>query len=118
MKTMKKVIFFVFSIAFANIPTHCFYNDGNNMWRGAAIGGLAGGRRGAAIGLGVGAMTDVAGSAAADSRRRRYYDDDDYYYEKRRKYISSKNRRSKPSYEELQQRNAELEDRLAEYENR
>lgn len=116
MNSFKKVILLL-SIAFANLPTHCFYNDGNNAWRGAAIGGLAGGRKGAAIGLGVGAFSDIASNAAADNRRRRYYDDeDDYYYNKRRRY-SNKNRKSKLSYEELEQRNAELEDRLAEYEN-
>ena len=112
MNNSKKIIFFIFScIAFTNI--YCFYNDGNNAWRGAAIGGLAGGRKGAAIGLGVGAFTDITSNAAADSRRRRYYDDqdqDNYYYNKRRKYLSNKNRN-------LEQENEELRQRLAEYEN-
>ncbi len=112
MKTMKKIFFFVFScIALSNLSMHCFYNDGNNMWRGAAIGGLAGGRKGAAIGLGVGAMSDIASNAATDNQRRRRYDDDDYYYDKRRRRKENRSRR------DLERENEELRQRLDELEN-
>lgn len=112
MKSINKILFFVFScITFTNV--YCFYNDGNNAWRGAAIGGLAGGRKGAAIGLGVGAFSDIA-----SNRRRRYDDEDNYYYNKRRKYLSNNKRRtSKQSYQDLQAENEELRRQLDENEN-
>lgn len=81
------------------------------MWRGAAIGGLAGGRKGAAIGLGVGAMSDIASNAATDNQRRRRYDDDDYYYDKRRRRKENRSRR------DLERENEELRQRLDELEN-
>lgn len=116
MKTTKKITFFLLScIAFSNLPTHCFYNDGNNIWRGAAIGGLAGGRRGAAIGLGVGAATDIIGNAAADADRRRY--EDSYYYNKRRNYLG-KHRQLAKENEDLQRKNEELQQRLDELKRR
>jgi hypothetical protein len=113
MKSIKKVIFFLFSCIALNLSTHCFYNDGNNAWRGAAIGGLAGGRKGAAIGLGVGAFSDIASNAAADNRRRRYYDDDEDYYERRR---SRKRRKLEEHNEDLQRENEDLRNRLNKYE--
>jgi hypothetical protein len=121
MNTIKKIVFFILScVAFINVSINCFSNDGNNMWRGAAIGGLAGGRKGAAIGLGVGAFTDVASNAAADNRRRRYNDDqdqDNYYYNKRRNYLGG-HRKLQQENEELRQRVDRLEQQQAQdYEN-
>lgn len=114
MKTIRKIMFLLFCcLPFISEVTHAFYYDGrpSGALTGAAIGGLAGGRKGAGIGLGVGMATDVIGSAAADADRRRYYDDryynDDYY---NRRY----SRKYKPSYRELERRNAELESQLQE----
>jgi hypothetical protein len=109
MKTFNKVMLFIFTCLTLSNGTQCFYNDGypNNALTGAAIGGLAGGRKGAAIGLGVGMGADIIGSAARDDRRRRY--DDDYYYRR-----SSKRSRSR---QRLENENAELRQRLEEYEN-
>ena len=56
LNTTKKITFLLLcSIALSTVSTQCFFNNGgpNNAFTGAAIGGLAGGRRGAAIGLGV-----------------------------------------------------------------
>jgi hypothetical protein len=110
MKTISKIILLIFTcLALSNVSTNCFfYNDGgypNNTLSGAAIGGLAGGRKGAAIGLGVGAGMDMMGAAARSNRGR--YDDD---------YRSSRRSR-KPSYRDLQDENADLKARLRQYEN-
>jgi len=114
MKTMKKIIFFVFScIAFANLPTHCFYYDGrpSGALTGAAIGGLAGGRKGAAIGLGVGAFSDIASSAATNNRRRQ--SDDDYYYERQERRKAQKRHRSvKQQLEDCEDENDALKDEI------
>lgn len=110
MKSINKIMLFVITcLALSNITTNCFfYNDGgypNNTLSGAAIGGLAGGRKGAAIGLGVGAGMDMMGAAARSNRRR--YDDD---------YRSSRYSR-KSRYRNLEDENADLRARLQQYEN-
>ena len=111
MKTINKIMLFVITcLALSSATTHCFfYNDGgypSNTLSGAAIGGLAGGRKGAAIGLGVGAGMDIMG-AAARSDRRRY--DDGYYRD--RSYRRSRR------YRNLEDENADLRARLQQYEN-
>lgn len=96
-------------LVFSNELTQCFfYNDGypSNTLSGVAIGGLAGGRKGAAIGLGVGAGMDMIGAAARSNDRRRY--DDDHRYRRSRK----------SRYRNLEDENAELRARLQEYEDR
>jgi hypothetical protein len=110
MKNTNKLALFIFiCLTVSNLPIYSFfYNDGgypNNTLSGAAIGGLAGGRKGAAIGLGVGAGMDMMGAAARNDRRRR--DDDDYYSRKR----------SRRSQRNLEDENAELRARLEQYEN-
>lgn len=116
MKTTNAMFLLIFTcLALSSASTECFFygNDGgypNNTLSGAAIGGLAGGRKGAAIGLGVGAGMDIMGSAARSNRRRR---DDDYYDRRDR----SSRRSRKPTYRELENENAELRARLEEYEN-
>ena len=109
MKAINKIMLLAFTVlALSSATVQCFfYNDGgypNNTLSGAAIGGLAGGRKGAAIGLGVGAGMDMIGAAARSNRR--HYDDD---------YRSS--RRSRKSRRDLQDENAELRARLQQYEN-
>jgi len=104
MNTINKITLFLCScIAISHLSTQCFFNGRgpNNAFTGAAIGGLAGGRKGAAIGLGVGAFTDVVGSAVADDNRRR--DDDEYY-----RYKRSKRRRKDDELEDLRRENEEL----------
>jgi hypothetical protein len=111
MKTINKIMILVFTcLALSNELAHCFFYNNNgypsNTLSGAAIGGLAGGRRGAAIGLGVGAGMDMIGAAARNNDRRRY--DDDYRYRRSRK----------SRYRNLEDENAELRARLQEYEGR
>jgi hypothetical protein len=107
MKTMKKILFFVFNcVALSNLSTHCFSNDGNNWMRGAVIGGAAGGRKGLYAGMATGAVMDMG----SQSRKRSRYDDD-YYYDKRRNRKNSRSRR------DLERENEELRQRLDELEN-
>lgn len=101
---------FVFTcLTLSNLTTYgFFYNDGgypSNTLSGAAIGGLAGGRKGAAIGLGVGAGMDMMGAAARANDRRRY--DDDY---------RGRRRSRRQQQRDLENENAELKARLEQYE--
>ncbi len=111
MKLTNTLALFIFTcLTISYLPINGFYNDGypSNALSGAAIGGLAGGRKGAAIGLGVGMGADMIGAAARDDRRRRRYDDDDYY--------NSRYRSRRPSRRDLENENADLRQRLQQYE--
>lgn len=116
MKKINNIALFIFTcLTLSNAITHSFfYNDGgypSGALSGAAIGGLAGGRKGAAIGLGVGAATDMMGAAARNSERDRYYRDRDYDYDRR---YSRRSRREQRR--DLESENAELRQRLQQYE--
>lgn len=121
MKTINKMMLLMFAaLALSNTTSNCFFYGGdgygNNTLSGAAIGGLAGGRKGAAIGLGVGAGIDMMGAASRDDRRRRNdnYRDDNYYDRDDRPSRRSRKSRYRASEDEI----AALRARLEECENR
>src|SRR5579862_3798397 len=113
MKTMKKIIFFVFScIAFSN-ATHCFSNNGrpNYALTGALVGGAASGGSGKGFGYGLlaGAALDAATAPTYDSRE--YRSDDDYYYERQERRKAQKKHRSvKQQLEDCEDENDALKD--------
>ncbi len=116
MKITKKITLALLTcIAFSHVAMHCFSNDGNNMWRGAAIGGLAGGQNGLYAGMAAGAVMDMG----SQSRRRSRYDDDRYYDKKRNQQDTNKHSRRKleRQNEELQRKNEDLEARISALEN-
>ncbi len=110
MKNMKKVTFFLFScLGFANLPTHCDYGRDitTPVLTGAAIGGLAGGGRGAAYGA-LGGL--AVGSMVASSRRR--YDYDNYETQQARK-ARRKHRSIKQQLEDCMDENEALKEEIS-----
>lgn len=102
MNIRKKIYLIFFTVALALVGESCFEHtiharnstsrryrnrQGSNAGKGLLIGGLggativgiAGGRKGALIGLGAGAGLGAFAGAASDNKRRRYkdYDSDD-----------------------------------------
>ena len=119
MKKINRLLSFIFMcLSLSNVSMHGFYygdDPGANVLGGAATGALIGGAvrggEGAAIGAGIGAGVGLMSSAAAN-RRRRY---DDYYYD--RDYYRRPVPQRRLSRRQLLDRNAELEQRLQQYES-
>jgi uncharacterized protein YlxW (UPF0749 family) len=120
MKIINKIMVGMFTcLALSSTLVECFYNDGgypNGMLTGAAIGGLAGGRRGAAIGLGVGAATDMISASARNNERRRR--DENYDRRDRDKHSHNRSRKSmEQENTELLNENSELRRRIRQLED-
>ena len=120
MKILNKIFLFsLVCVGLSHLSTQSFFygdDPGANAFGGAAtgalIGGAAGGGRGAAIGAGVGAGMGLMSAAAARDRRRY---DDDYYYDRREERRRPRSYRRKQR--NLEDENAELRQRLQQYEN-